>query len=435
MRLGSSSILGLAISDREISCAQVHLGSGRRSVQHVAQFALPAGASFDQPEALGKQLREFLRQHHITANRAVVGVPAKWLIAQEKDVPPAEESAAIAMLRLQAERLAIAESTQMVFDIAGKPDESKATRVLMLGMLQQQVERIQKLCAAAEIEPAAIMPTALALSHLLAGREDRTLVVLSRGGADVISHADGAPRMLRHFASGESAAGAGVSLTALGSTLRRALALAPSNGVASRELLLWQDMGLSPQDVSDLSERLGLAVKTGNTFGMLDAQLEAKALNGHVAGKTAEAFVPPVALALAARSAEATPVNFLDSRLKVEPARRFGQRTILGATVGVLVLATIAFLYINVQQLEQEAHAAETQLKTIEPDVKAAEARIDQVKYGRGFFEARPPVLDCLREITATTAAGNFAGALPSIASCWRCQIGSRRIRSFRTCS
>jgi len=396
MKLVGTTFLGLSFGDREISCAQV-AGGSQRAVQKVLHFAFPAGATLEQPEALGAQLREALRKHRMTASRAVVGIPAGWLIAQEKDVPPSDEAQAYAMLRLQAERLSVGDAAGMVFDAAGKPDETKPTRMLIVGALQQQIDRIQRACAAAGIEPIAITSTALVLSHLLQAAGDRPLVVLSRQGAEMVWHSEGSPRMLRHLASGEMGTG-GNAVAALSNELRRALAMTKVTG-SQRELLLWQGQRLSADQVQDLSARLGLSVQTDQTLESLSAQLQAGALNGAADPGSVESFGPAVALAIAGASRR-LPVDFLHSRLAPQRVSRFGRRTILGAVLGLLLIGGFTWLYMDVQQREAEAHELEQRLDGMKPDVAAAQARIDRVNYARGYFEARTPVLQCMRELT-----------------------------------
>src|SRR5689334_17092290 len=99
MKLRSSSYLGVSVNDRAIVCAEVALSGGRRIARESAEFAVPAGTSLlEKPEAVGEALKAFLRERRFGASRAVVGVPARWMIALEKDVPPAADEQARALL-------------------------------------------------------------------------------------------------------------------------------------------------------------------------------------------------------------------------------------------------------------------------------------------------------------------------------------------------
>src|SRR5688572_23916517 len=126
----SSSFLGIAFSDAGALVAEVAGGGG--NMRRTATFTFTPEANLDHPEAAGKALAAFLREHHFGASRAVVGVPARWLIAVEREIPPADEDLARATLRLQAERLAVAESGELVFDYAGKASTSAPTKVLLV---------------------------------------------------------------------------------------------------------------------------------------------------------------------------------------------------------------------------------------------------------------------------------------------------------------
>jgi hypothetical protein len=430
--IGSSGILGLAIGDGEIACAQLAGGgAARRRVQKLARFVFPAGASLEQPEALGARLKTFLRQHHLGATRAVVGVPAKWLLAQEKDLPPAAEPQALAMLRLQAERMAVADNHELVFDVAGEPDAGRATRVLIVGMLQQHLDRVRRLCEAAGLAPVAITATALALSHLLsrgadaATAKNRRLVLLSRRGAEVVWQGQGAPRMLRHLnatttptattttasppASADAGATGNPAVAAVGGELRRALRLGPpANGSdESDEVLLFDDVGLTRDDLAELGERLGAFVRADHTFASVGAEVEPKALNGATGRAPAEAFLPAVALAVAGADRGRGLVDFLHTRLAPPRVSRIKRQTVLAVLAAVAVVVGLVYLYVTVQQVEADVALQEASLKLKADDVKAAQQRIDRVNYGRGYFTARPPVLDCLRELALAFPAAD----------------------------
>src|SRR5690606_28483283 len=102
--------------ERSIRCAQVMFSGRRPTVQRVGLMELDAGLSIDKPEALGQKLQSFLQSHHMTARSAVVGVPARWVLTQDRELPPTDEATAVGMLRLQSERLA---EEPMSFDVAG----------------------------------------------------------------------------------------------------------------------------------------------------------------------------------------------------------------------------------------------------------------------------------------------------------------------------
>ena len=107
MILSSGNYLGLSVSDRGIACAEVSISGGKRQLRRVADFPFSAEQPLENAGATGQALASFLRQQKFRASHAVVGVPARWLIAVEREVPPADEAELRSLLRLQAERMAV----------------------------------------------------------------------------------------------------------------------------------------------------------------------------------------------------------------------------------------------------------------------------------------------------------------------------------------
>lgn len=400
MRLRSSGFLGLALGDRSILCAEVAVSGDRRMVRRAATFTLPADASFDKPDTTGRLLAGFLRQQHFRASKAVVGVPARWLLAAERQVPPSSGDQLAALLRLQAERLSVSESGEMVFDYTGRVDASRGGRVMLIGILREQLERIELFLDAAGISVVAVMPTSLALASVMQQDQDRPMLVLGRQNAELVWQHRETPRLLRHVVL-TTVNGDGVpALAPLGSELRRSLALVPpGDGGRSDEMLLWDGIGLSEGQVSELSNRLGMSVRSGGGLGPLGLQADKNAdLRGDAGGPGR--FVPAMALALAGTQRRALPLDLKHSRLAPPRRRTFDRRlawAIMLTAVGAVALAS---LYWNVHQRQDELRDLRTKLDTLAPDIKAAEQMLAHVSYANGYFDARPPILDCLREVT-----------------------------------
>ena len=78
----STSFLGLAITERSITCAQVSVSGARRTVQRTSTFAIPGEMSLENPGPLGQALGAFLKQNRFNMTRTVVGIPARWLTAR-----------------------------------------------------------------------------------------------------------------------------------------------------------------------------------------------------------------------------------------------------------------------------------------------------------------------------------------------------------------
>ena len=208
---GKHSFLGVAVGERSITVAEVAPARRRRRGWEAApRRGVPAAgakrAGTDKDAAATEAFTRFLREHGFAASRAVVGVPARWLVAREREVPPSSPEQAAEVLRMQAERLFSAELGELAVDYAGTADPSEPRGVLLMAMPKRQLERVVRLVEAAGREVAAVMPSTLALADAVAGESganggNADGLVLSLGGdaVELSAHRGGAPRLLRHL--------------------------------------------------------------------------------------------------------------------------------------------------------------------------------------------------------------------------------------------
>jgi hypothetical protein len=412
MKLGSSSFLGLAIGDREIACVQIAGASGKRRRARAARFDVPADLSLDKPEALGAALKAFLAEHRMGASQTVVGVPARWLIAEPRELPPTDRVQALASLRLQAERISLGDDARLVFDAAGTYGNARAGHALLVGLSQDRLDRLKQLCAAAGLTPVGVTATALVVSENIRneGEGDGAVIVFSGEGAELVLRSDMGPRAFRHLSGVRggrgvltSAGGSGTPLQSLTAELWRALAMGRMGGTAgtapSRVLLLG-DSGFSSQECQEMAGELGRQVQCADAQVALSHMPGAASLNGQAEQVAAERLWPAVALAGAGARVESLPVNFLRPKLAPPKEARISRTLVLAIAAAVAVVMGIMVLWWQASQTEALAAEVEAILDERAPDIAAAEEYISKVTYARGFFRTRPPALDALRDLS-----------------------------------
>lgn len=415
--LSKTSFLGIAVGDRSVTVAEVAPVRGARDrweARRVAEFVPPAGAD---AKAAGEALGQFLRSNGFAPSRAVVGVPARWLVARDREVPPATPEAAAEVLRMQAERLFSAELGDVAIDYAGAPDPLSPRNVLLMALPRQQLERVVAMVEAAGCDAVAVTPTTLALaaaggsnaSGATAGTDGLVLNV-SGDAVELSAHRGGAPRLLRHLSvRGPDLASQNGSRTAavtsLAGELRRTVATLPraDAGRAGAEsggntLRLYDGVGLGADDADALVRQAGVGLRPG------DGDLSALGLatNGAAASAGADGrFTPALALALlGAASRRADAVDFLHPKLARPKTRRFGRRGAWAVGVAVAVAVALLVMWVDVRNTEAALAATEAQLKANATDVHAARATTERVATARDWFEGRPAVLDVLRDVT-----------------------------------
>jgi hypothetical protein len=394
------SVLGLAVTPGAVLCAQVQRRGGATVVQRLARLPLASNAWESDPEALGRQLGQFLRGHGFSARRAVIGVPARWLVSHQRDLPPADAAKARAMLRLAAERLASAEQANLLFDVAGEPGDREASKALLVGMLRARREALGQCAAAAGLQMLAITPTALAMASRC--REARgSCVMLTERGAEVVCGGPRGALWLAHL--GIAPAPDEGALRLASQELRRGVMMMPGDAGAAK-LLRIEGAGWSETQAQSLAHHAALPLVSAPQLATLPVSTDPAAMNGD--GDTSgNSIAPAVAVALCGLEARLLPLNLWQPRLAPPPEARVKRQTVLAAAAAIMLVVGLASLYLTVRQREAQVAEAQNKLAELQPQIAAAESSLQRIKLGRGYFQSRPPVLDALRQITLAVPA------------------------------
>jgi hypothetical protein len=168
-------------------------------------------------------------------------------------------------------------------------------------------------------------------------------------------------------------------------------------GTEQQPLMVWDGAGSGSAVTAQLIDQMRLRSQQPSVDSM-HATIDPKAVNG-AAISGAAGHLPAVALALAAMT-DALPVNFLHSRLVAPPARRFGRKSFWIAGIAAALVLGIVLLYTTVNSREAELAELDTQLAGMKKEISAAETAIAHISYGRTYFENRPAMLECMRQLT-----------------------------------
>jgi len=428
---GGNKVLGLAIGERGVTaCELSRAGAGTGAGASGAEFVYPAGVSAEDGAAVGAALRGFLKQHGLTARRAVVGLPLKWAVVKTKEIPPASPAALADMLRLQAERDFAMEVQDLVLEYAGEASPSAAGTVLLVAVPRKRLDFVRAMAEAAGLTVEAVTLSSIALAEAtgrLTKGEGAVLHVAS-GAAELAVQHRGHPRVLRHMrAPVEVAAGAGAAdagtpdagPTAAGATgvaptpamtprdpaaaltleLRQVLSLMPQNGtIGSGELVLWDGVGLgdAPRIWSDA---IGLPVRE-RSLDALGVTLAPNGAPGAAAPAGAGRFAPAAALGLLALDGGGVVPDLLKSRLVEKKKSRAAKPLVWGVAVGAVALFAVAFAAYDLASQRREVEALKVQLSELQPRLKDADAIIARVSFAQRWQDQDPRFLACLRHLT-----------------------------------
>ncbi|MDB5321781.1 MAG: hypothetical protein JWN40_3412 [Phycisphaerales bacterium] len=392
-------LLGISLGERgalvaEVACA----GEVRRAVR-VGEFAYPAGLTLEQPEALGVALGEFLTKSGFSTRRAVLGVPARWLLLKSYALPPVEPHAAASMLWLRAEAESAPELGEMVLDFAGQTSVLDPTTVLLMGLPRRSIDRLRTFAAGAGLNVTAITPCSTALGGATAKQTGSAHILsLNCEGAELSEHEGEQTRFLRHLGS------AGTSLAPLVAELRRAAVTHPLNAAtltndvsairarrSPQALVLWDDVGLDNAAMDSIAQALNVPVVRGELQSIGCA---GEALTGGRVGAVA------AALTFAPLAGGRPAVDFLHPRLSAPKKPNVTRRTawLTGAAAVVALVALLA--YTDLARMQRRVTGADEELKRLEPTLKTARPFVANMEFVETFQASRPKYLACLSDLT-----------------------------------
>jgi len=403
--------VGLVLGERSLAAAEILASGARCEIRRAAVFDYPEGLSLREPERLGVELRAFLRRSRFSARRAVLGLPARWLIVRPRSVPPVSAESAAGLLRIQGEREFSLEPAELVLDWAGETSPAEARSVLLVATPRERLDQAVALARNAGLRVRSVTSTALALSGagVLDGEENGPVLWLDAEAAELVLRDRGGLRAAAHVGD---APGSPEDAGRLAEAVRRVLLLAPGVEAGGRPatLAVCDAAGPRPDVLARLAERLPLRVAEAKGFAAVG---QGRARSAEDAGQRA---VAAAALAMAG-SRKALPVDFLHSRLQVSAPGNRRRRMGWAAALGATFLAAGLLLVYDWQREASAIASANSHLAALKPDYDAAKRFVDRISFTEAWFDKRPPVLDCLRDLTL---------AFPSEGKIWATSLALR---------
>lgn len=391
----SKKALGISLGERSLLVAQVAASAAGPQVSHVAEFSYPQGVTLDESEALGAALREFLDAAGFSARRAVLGVPAKWLILRSQPVPPADNETAIALLTMQAEAQHMPELGEVVYDFVGQLSPTEQGTALLMGLSRRRLDRLMAVATGARLKVIAVTPCTAVLAAATAMRVHRPLVLALKSEGAELAAADGSHTcFLRHL-------GSSLAAPPLSMELRRSMAMLPAGfasgngdvsnaGHAVARMVLWDDVGLDPSALDALQQSLGLTLIRGElpTLGGCGQGLA----DGRVGGRA-------IALALPLLARHRPAIDFLHPRLVPPKPSRIPRRVLWASVAAVFAFLVMALAYADLTSLQRQVSGLEGQLHQLDPSLAIARPYVNRMKYAESFREGDPRILACLRDL------------------------------------
>lgn len=410
-----ASILGLSFESGKLGLCLMQRSGGRLRVGKSLTLPLTLDPLNDEPELVGREIRNHLDEAGIHERHCAVCLPLKWMLTLNTELPDLAKEDLDSFITLQAERsfpfspedLSIAESRIV-------PPSGGQGQATLVAFSRHSLDNLQSLLKAAELRPLVVtvgiatLPMHTASAVLLAGGCGLDLAVFTAGGVaavrplnDAVEHRPEGPLWDFELIARQVR----ITLGRLPQGLRGAVKTMVVHGAAeyARELAEGLRESLAP---------LGLAVQE-------------KPAEPSVPGAEPAAWSPAYAVAACCLSGKAPVFDFLPprvSRIKQLAGRISARRALylVGSSVAIVLIVGSAFMLqgMRLSRLEREWAA-------MEPKVKQVEKLQAKVRAFRPWFDSSAASL---------TIAARIASAFPDEGTVWAKKIEVKDLSSV-TCT
>ncbi|MEI6232787.1 MAG: hypothetical protein WCT04_07035 [Planctomycetota bacterium] len=415
----AKSALGIAVGPGFIHVAEVSFDIAATSLVRVAAFTFSDGDTLDKPVELGKKFDAFLKENKFTAKRAVAGLPTQWLMLKMKTVPTMSAENLAGMLRLQAERDFSLDPNDLVLDyITGESESSEggSRSLLLTAALNTRVEQIRAVLKTAGLNAVALTSSALTLASACSSG---TVFCVGSFGAELITLSQGnvfQPSVLGAIQSKE-----GEWLAPIVAEARRGLAMRASD--PSAPVAVWNSGDLSAQQIKQLSTDLKVTVQTIDRFPSLDFSVTHDATTfGH-------------AIALAQSGKDSTPntLNFFDSKLVEKVEGLFAKFRPWMAVAALVVVGLVGWLGVTWYKDSSELDKLSKEADVRKTETKSAKAFVSHFASTQGWYDKRPNMLECLKELADVIPSDGGAWMTKlSVKDDFRCEMSAKAVTDKR---
>jgi hypothetical protein len=195
-----TGLLGLVFDGSHLDGVVLRRTNGSIEIQQSFSATLTLDPLTAAPELVGREIRNHLDAAGVRERRCVVGVPLKWMLTAQTELPPLPEADSASLLQLEAERGFPCDVTTLRLAHSRCPLPDGKQHVTLAGILNSQLTSLEQVLAAAKLKPVSFSPGLTALQpperRSPTRRDDE--IVSQRAGSE-----SGAPGVLA-LAIGES---------------------------------------------------------------------------------------------------------------------------------------------------------------------------------------------------------------------------------------
>ncbi len=393
-----STLLGLNLDGSRLEGVVLHRTNGSLAVQQTFTAQLTLDPLTAAPELVGREIRNQLDAAGVRERDCIVGVPLKWVLTAQTEMPPLAEADAASLLQLEAERGFHTDVAQLQIAHSTSPLAGGKKFVLLAGIHNPHVTALESILTAAKLKPASFTLRLTAMVPAGDGKADGVvalalgethvgLQITSGGGVVALRALEGAlteeggrRELQADFVARETRITLGQLPPELRATVKRIRIFGPrdlARQLADELELKLEPMGL-PVEV--------VAAFAPNEFGV---QIPAEAAPSAafslaarylVTQKSALEFLPPKP-------------NLLEQLAAKYASGRWRTVGLASASAGLLVIGTFGFQQFQLWHLRSQWNRMATQVGELEKVQ-------DQIRQYRPWYDRSFKNLSILRELS-----------------------------------
>lgn len=180
----SQAVMGLTLENGRLEAVMLKRTNGSVEVKKTLNVPLTLDLLRNEPELVGREIRNLLDAAGIRERRCVVGVPPDWVLSLHTPLPDLPEEDVQSFLELEAER-GFPNSPDQLQRTCSRHRSATAAYATQLAVARDQVGRFEAVLAAAQLRPVRLSLGIAALPGAL-GAETSGNLTLTVGESGVV---------------------------------------------------------------------------------------------------------------------------------------------------------------------------------------------------------------------------------------------------------
>lgn len=171
-----NSVLGLALDASHLEGVVLRRVNGRLQAHQPFTFSLSLDPLTNDPELVGREIRNHLDAAGVRERQCVVGLPLKWALTTHVEIPELPEADIASFLQIEAERGFPCDANTLHIATSRCRGASGKQHALLVGMPKNHLARLEQVLRTAKLRPVSF---SLAISVLQVPKSDTSSGVMA----------------------------------------------------------------------------------------------------------------------------------------------------------------------------------------------------------------------------------------------------------------